>query len=94
MASASRSERAASVAKAFWLRKGLNVRLARIVKAKRRGDRLYTERRAITAAIRAFVDREEQAIGVAGPPAPADLVEQIVEAVMTLRSHAAVRRGT
>ncbi len=56
------------VQKAFWLQKSVSRRLAKIVKLRKKEQPKYTERIAISLALRAFVSAEEQELAGTKPP--------------------------
>jgi hypothetical protein len=52
------------VQKAFWLQKSVANRLAKIVKLRKKKEPKYTERIAMSLALRAFVASEEAELAI------------------------------
>jgi hypothetical protein len=67
VATASRTIRKKFSQKAFWLRKDLAKRLAKVVKVRKRKESKYSERIAMSLAIRSFIEIEEVTLGLVKP---------------------------
>jgi predicted transcriptional regulator len=53
------------VQKAFWLPKDVARRLDKVIRKRKKGQPEYTERIAMSLAVREFVAREEVELGIA-----------------------------
>lgn len=93
MAAPSALVRRAAIQKNFWLRKGLNERLVRVVRAKRKRDGSFTERRAFALAVRDYVEQEERSIAAATGKSAGELATEIGRLSEELRIKMEADRG-